>query len=288
VTIDGVWIGEWISWPLGTTSNYSAIANLHNSQITTAPAKLFPACYVFNSCFLATALTVEIIQLHALTSLLSGEYPANELLSTQLQRHLFSASLAELDLTANPQLNSLIHHPTRTSLHFTSLDWNARSRPGSSLCSLGANIAFNCPIVVMGGCLTIDWISFPRERVYRQLPSNARFFSRSLHSNGTTRCSVVLYVLLGCSLLTFYECRISLVVQFCKAYLWSQASYLGVSLVCTQFFTAVAQILFRSNFPYSSFCLCCYIFPKVTFSFILFWVMYLAIKRISVLKLIKL
>jgi hypothetical protein len=31
---------------LGITSNYSAIANLQNSQITTAPAKLFPV-YVF-------------------------------------------------------------------------------------------------------------------------------------------------------------------------------------------------------------------------------------------------
>jgi hypothetical protein len=29
---------------LGTTSNYSAIANLQNSQITTASAKPFPAC----------------------------------------------------------------------------------------------------------------------------------------------------------------------------------------------------------------------------------------------------
>jgi hypothetical protein len=43
----------------------SATANLHNSQITTAPAKPFPAC-VFTSRSLATALTVVIIKLHAL------------------------------------------------------------------------------------------------------------------------------------------------------------------------------------------------------------------------------
>jgi hypothetical protein len=48
VTLDAVWIGEWICWslvytPLGTTSNYSATANLQNSQITTAPAKPFPS-----------------------------------------------------------------------------------------------------------------------------------------------------------------------------------------------------------------------------------------------------
>jgi hypothetical protein len=59
VTIDGVWIGEWIYWLLiprrfGTTSNYSTAANLHNSKITTAPAKFFPACCVFTSRSLAT------------------------------------------------------------------------------------------------------------------------------------------------------------------------------------------------------------------------------------------
>jgi hypothetical protein len=40
---------------LGTTSNYSAASNLHNSQTTTAPAKPFPAFCVFTSPSLATA-----------------------------------------------------------------------------------------------------------------------------------------------------------------------------------------------------------------------------------------
>jgi hypothetical protein len=40
---------------LGTSSNYSAKANLHNSQITTAAAKHFPACYVFTRRSLITA-----------------------------------------------------------------------------------------------------------------------------------------------------------------------------------------------------------------------------------------
>jgi hypothetical protein len=39
----------------GTTSNYSATANLHSSQITAAPAEPFPACCVFISRFLAAA-----------------------------------------------------------------------------------------------------------------------------------------------------------------------------------------------------------------------------------------
>jgi hypothetical protein len=38
---------------LRTTSNYSAIVNLHNSQITTALAKPLPACCVFTSRSLA-------------------------------------------------------------------------------------------------------------------------------------------------------------------------------------------------------------------------------------------
>jgi hypothetical protein len=40
---------------LGTTSNYSAAANLHSSQITRAPAKPFPAFCAFNRRPLVTA-----------------------------------------------------------------------------------------------------------------------------------------------------------------------------------------------------------------------------------------
>jgi hypothetical protein len=40
---------------LGATSNYSATTDLHNSQIRTALAKPFSACYVFASRSLATA-----------------------------------------------------------------------------------------------------------------------------------------------------------------------------------------------------------------------------------------
>jgi hypothetical protein len=73
VTVDGVWIG-WIGFidhlytPLGTTSNYSAIANLHNSQFTTEPAMPFIACCVLTSHFLTTASNSEILQLPALRS----------------------------------------------------------------------------------------------------------------------------------------------------------------------------------------------------------------------------
>jgi hypothetical protein len=38
-----------------SSNNYSTTVNLHNFQITTAPAKPFPVCYVFTSRSLATA-----------------------------------------------------------------------------------------------------------------------------------------------------------------------------------------------------------------------------------------
>jgi hypothetical protein len=54
----GFGIGDWIYWHfntrLVTTRNYSAIPDFHNFQITTAPAKHFPACCVFISRSLTT------------------------------------------------------------------------------------------------------------------------------------------------------------------------------------------------------------------------------------------
>jgi hypothetical protein len=41
---------------LGTTSNYSATANLHKSQITTAPAKLLPSVLFLQQPFRSNGL----------------------------------------------------------------------------------------------------------------------------------------------------------------------------------------------------------------------------------------
>jgi hypothetical protein len=46
---------DYFTTRLGTTSNYSSIAEHHNSQITTTPTKSFPVRYVFTSHSLATA-----------------------------------------------------------------------------------------------------------------------------------------------------------------------------------------------------------------------------------------
>jgi hypothetical protein len=72
------------------------------------------------------ALTVEILQLPVLTSWLSGEYPANELLSTLNT----TVAPSVLSLPQLPTLNwtlsltkLLLHY---TSLHFTELNWTGQ------------------------------------------------------------------------------------------------------------------------------------------------------------------
>jgi hypothetical protein len=92
--------------PLGTASNCSAIAELHSLQITTATTKPSPACCVLNSRSLATALTVEIIQFPALTSLLSGEYPASELgVNCQINYSIISSQPLLQNSSQLPTLN---------------------------------------------------------------------------------------------------------------------------------------------------------------------------------------
>jgi hypothetical protein len=64
VSIDGVWIGYWIIdhfyTPLGTTSNYSTTANLHNSQNTTTPGMPFKFLLVVSGQRIYISLTVTL------------------------------------------------------------------------------------------------------------------------------------------------------------------------------------------------------------------------------------
>jgi hypothetical protein len=78
---------------LGTTGNYSATANLHNLQITTEPAKTFPACCVFTSRSLVTASNSRDSSASALESSLNGGSLPNPF---QLSRLLFTAFRREL------------------------------------------------------------------------------------------------------------------------------------------------------------------------------------------------
>jgi hypothetical protein len=84
----------------GTTSNYSAIANLHPLEITTAPAKPFSACCVLTSRSLATACNSGDSSASRAQILVSQPPVQN---SCQLCQ-FFLALLAELNWTVNPQL----------------------------------------------------------------------------------------------------------------------------------------------------------------------------------------
>jgi hypothetical protein len=176
VIIDGFWlitgfIDHWYT-PLGSTINYNATANLHNSQITTAPSKPFPSLLCLQQPFL-----VEILRLPALTSLLLGEYPATERFSTV--NSTITPSLISLPCRA--RLNWKLTHQPATSLHFTSLHPLIGSDGlGSSLNNLGAGSVENIPISIV---TVLSCVSRFRGNMFTELlPSNAYSFSRWMHS----------------------------------------------------------------------------------------------------------
>jgi hypothetical protein len=83
VTIDGVWIGEWIYWSLTHDSELQALAVLlliytpYKSLHIEASA----TCTVFSRHCLVTALNSEDSLASVLTSLLSTRYPTTELVA---------------------------------------------------------------------------------------------------------------------------------------------------------------------------------------------------------------
>jgi hypothetical protein len=82
--LDIVFIDHLYTQPR-TTINYSAIANLHNSQISTAPTKSFPACCVFTSRSLVAASSSGNSSASALKSSLNGGFPATASFPHRLQ-----------------------------------------------------------------------------------------------------------------------------------------------------------------------------------------------------------
>jgi hypothetical protein len=104
-SFDGwIWFIEHSYTPLGTTSNYRVTAYLHTSQITTAPTTPFSQPSVsLRTVPLQRHLSVEILQLPSLTSLLSGEYSANELSQSAWGRRYYSL---RADPTENTASNS--------------------------------------------------------------------------------------------------------------------------------------------------------------------------------------
>jgi hypothetical protein len=93
VTVDGgfaldIWFIDHLYARFGSTSNYSSIANLHNSQITTAHAMYFVACCVFTSRSLVTASNSDDSSASALkSSLYSLRYRTDKIVFLITPRH---------------------------------------------------------------------------------------------------------------------------------------------------------------------------------------------------------
>jgi hypothetical protein len=164
--------GQGVDWWMDLITTYT-----HHSevQLITAPLlistihklpqhmlSIFPACCVLASRSLATAYSNGDSSTCRAQVLLSQPPVQNSCqLSTQLYRHHFSASLAELNWTANPQLNLIA--PVVFSI---TLQRGLHRK--------------HCPIVV---CVFVS-----AGRVYRAVAQKRPFFISLLHSNGCNRC----------------------------------------------------------------------------------------------------
>jgi hypothetical protein len=104
VIIDGGWIGEWIYGPLTSILHDS---NLHNSPITTAPAKPFPACCVFTSRSLATASN-SVDSSASRAQVLSSRSPVQNWLSSNFVPCLYHLGTDHIENTALLLLRSCL------------------------------------------------------------------------------------------------------------------------------------------------------------------------------------
>jgi hypothetical protein len=133
--------------PLGTTSNYSATADLHTLHITTAPAKPFPACCALTSRSLATASNSGDSSASSAQILLSQPHP------TELSSTVNSTTAPSLlSLLCRAQLNT----GTRSTLLVT-----FRNEPHRKH-------RFHCYSPTISRPLHA--YPMPRELVYRALP----------------------------------------------------------------------------------------------------------------------
>jgi hypothetical protein len=110
VTINGVWTGDSIDHlhtRLANTSNYSATANLHKSQITTAPAKPFKPALSLPAGPWQRHLKAEILQLQALMFYLHS-------LPCRIAYHLATDLAAPIVIKITPR-----HGPRRKQRSFS-------------------------------------------------------------------------------------------------------------------------------------------------------------------------
>jgi hypothetical protein len=146
--------------PLGTTSNYSATTNLHNSQLTIAPAKVFQTAVPWQR-----LLTVEILQLHALTSFLRRlrfrtacqPFPRLNWIAISSQRPLQSSAALLIRYVAH-RLAAISHHPPH--LPFT-------AELSTEHCQISTLFFYNHFARTETTSLLLLVNSLQRERVYR-------------------------------------------------------------------------------------------------------------------------
>jgi hypothetical protein len=156
VSKDGVWIGEWIYWPLTqlrTTSNYRGITDLNISQITSTSSLEISW---------QRLLTVEILQLPALRSSCQSR-PCR----TQLNSLNYSVISSQTPLQSSTEL------PTLKWLDCPSwLLYNSLARTTSK------TLFFYC-------CMRVRF----RESAFTEpLLIKGRLFIRLLHSYGCYHC----------------------------------------------------------------------------------------------------
>jgi hypothetical protein len=145
----------WRDWPglfthksdpviFESPCNYRATAYPHTLQITAGNTKSPPNCSVFNSLALATASN-SAHSSGSRAQVLWSQPPVqnSSQLSTELERNLFLASLAEISWTANPQLTQFHSAVMGSSLYSPRTDPTENNAPHSS------------SIFVMAGCLEI-------------------------------------------------------------------------------------------------------------------------------------
>jgi hypothetical protein len=176
VTIDGVWISEWIYWPpvytirnytLQFTDTQTSVLNLLQSPLAVSWQWLLPREILKLPVLRFSYYSSPCRTLCQLTNQLTGSQLAA--ISHQPPSLLFTEKISA-DLTTE-----LSHSPTS---YFTSLNWTADNSTNFSSAGVlvilrgGPNRKHGLQqsfYYCHGSYLAIDWISFPRERVYRQL-----------------------------------------------------------------------------------------------------------------------
>jgi hypothetical protein len=155
VTIDGMdwWIDLLTTYTHHSKLHILTVLSLISTLQKSLHTKSSPACSVFSSRRLVTALNNGDSSASLLTSLLSSIYPTTEL-STELQRNLFSAYLAELNSQLTGSESELLYDWRFTANQFALATSPLRSTTSNFIFQL--NTCGYSPYVISS--LTRGWV----------------------------------------------------------------------------------------------------------------------------------